>query len=137
MALDQYLFDANVGPVNYIAVLTDWLNQQPPTATNLSDGFVSLGSSGSTFVDEQLNSRTANYALNLSASPIGNGSSAVPEPATWGLVVPVLAVTALPFRNRKKSTEESMASKDMIAGILAESPNRRALLKSSVLQRPP
>src|SRR6478672_4752346 len=33
LALDQYLFDANVGPGNYIAVLTDWLNQQPPSAT--------------------------------------------------------------------------------------------------------
>ena len=42
LALDQYLLDANVGPGNYIAVLTDWLNQQPPTATHLSDGFVSL-----------------------------------------------------------------------------------------------
>ncbi len=102
LALDQYLLDANVGPGNYIAVLTDWLNQQPPTATNLSDGFVSLGSSGSTFVDEQLNSRTANYALNLSASPIGGGGSAVPEPATWGLIFPVLAVTALFLRNRRK-----------------------------------
>lgn len=102
LALDQYLFDANVGPGNYIAVLTDWLNQQPPTATNLSDGFVSLGSSGSTFVDAQFNSRTANYALNLSADPIGGGGSPVPEPATWGLILPTLAAAALLLRNRKK-----------------------------------
>jgi hypothetical protein len=102
LALDQYLLDANVGPGNYIAVLTDWLNQQPPTATNLSDGFVSLGSSGSTFVDAQFNSRTANYAVNLSADPIGGGGSAVPEPATWGLVLPMLAAAALFLRNRKK-----------------------------------
>lgn len=106
LALDAYLLDANVGPGNYIAVLTDWLNQQPPTATNLSDGFVSLGSSGSTFVDEQFNSRTAKYALNLSASPIGSGS-AVPEPATFGLILPALAGAALLLRNKKKVSGEN------------------------------
>jgi hypothetical protein len=106
LALDQYLFDANVGPGSYIAVLTDWLNQQSPNATNLSDGFVSLGSGGSTFVDEQFNPRNANYALNLSASPLGGGGSAVPEPATLGLILPALAGVALFFRNKKKSPEK-------------------------------
>lgn len=107
LALDQYLFDANVGPGSYIAVLTDWLNQQPPTATNLSDGFVSLGSGGSTLVDEQFNSRTANYALNLSASPLGGSGSAVPEPATFGLILPALAGAALFLRNKKKVSGEN------------------------------
>jgi PEP-CTERM motif-containing protein len=106
LALDQYLFDANVGPGNYIAVLTDWLNQQPPSATNLSDGFVSLGSGGSTFVDEQFNTRTANYALNLSATPLG-GESAVPEPATFGLILPALAGAAFFLRNKKKVSGEN------------------------------
>jgi len=87
-------------------LLTDWLNQQPPSATNLSDGFVSLGSGGSTFVDEQFNTRTANYALNLSATPLG-GESAVPEPATFGLILPALAGAALFLRNKKKVSGEN------------------------------
>ena len=107
LALDQYLFDANVGPGSYIAVLTDWLNQQSPSATNLSDGFVSLGSSGSTFVDEQFNSRNASYALNLSADPLSGGGSAVPEPATFGLILPALAGAALFLRNKKKVSGEN------------------------------
>ncbi len=106
LALDQYLFSSNVGPGSYIAVLTDWLNQQSPSATNLSDGFVTLGSGGSSFVDEQFNSRTANYALNLSATPIGSGS-AVPEPATFGLILPALAGAALFLRNKKKVSGEN------------------------------
>jgi hypothetical protein len=107
LALDPYLFDANVGPGGYIAVLSDWLNQQSPSATNLSDGFVSLGSSGSSFVDEQFNARNASYALNLSASPLDSGGSAVPEPATFGLILPALAGAALFFRNKKKVSGEN------------------------------
>jgi hypothetical protein len=99
LALDAYLFDANLPAGSYIAVLTDWLNQQPPTATNLSDGFVDLGSGGSTFVDEQFNSRRATYALNLSAG----SSAAAPEPATFWLVIPAAAVACLLRRKRKAS----------------------------------
>jgi MYXO-CTERM domain-containing protein len=95
LALDAYLFDPSLAPGTYIAVLTDWLNQQPPTATNLSDGFVDLGAGGSTFVDEQLNARNANYTLNFSAAPV----SSVPEPASaWLVLVALLGVAVIQRR---------------------------------------
>lgn len=100
LALDAYLFDSNLAAGSYIAVLTDWLNQQPPTATNLSDGFVDLGSGGSTFVDEQFNSRNATYALNISAT----GTSAVPEPGTIWLMIPALAGAVIFVRRNRRSS---------------------------------
>lgn len=99
LALDAYLFDTNLAAGSYIAVLTDWLNQQPPTATNLSDGFVDLGSGGSTFVDEQFNSRSATYVLNLSVS----GNAAVPEPGTIWLMIPALAAAIVLVRRHRRS----------------------------------
>jgi hypothetical protein len=100
LALDAYLFDANLSAGTYDAVLTDWLNQQPPTATNLSDGFVNLGPGGSTFVDEQLNSRNGSYALSISVP----AASPVPEPATFWLVLPVLAGAAILVRRRQRAS---------------------------------
>ena len=81
LALDGRLLDSNALPGGYIITLTNWLEQQPPTATNLSDGFINYG--GSTFVDVQGNSRSANYGLNLSVSP---SAAATPEPTTIGLI---------------------------------------------------
>jgi hypothetical protein len=99
IAADAYLTDSNLAAGNYILVLTDWLNQQPPTATNLSDGFVDLGSAGSTFVDEQFNTRTAAYTLNISANSV---SVATPEPGSiWLLAVPFGAL--LVFRKHRSS----------------------------------
>jgi hypothetical protein len=94
-ALDAYLSDPNLAAGTYTVALTDWLNQQSPTATNLSDGFTfDLGSGGSTFLDAQGNSRTGAYALNISAMPLSG--TATPEPATIFLVLPVFALALLP-----------------------------------------
>ena len=80
LALDALLSDSNLTPGGYIVTLTNWLEQQPPTATNLSDGFVNYG--GSTFLDAGNNLRLSNYALNLSVTC---GAAATPEPTTIGL----------------------------------------------------
>jgi hypothetical protein len=92
LAADAFLFDSNVAPGAYIAVLTDFLNQQPATAKNLSDGFTGAGGN---FVDEQGNMRSGNYSLTLSAS------STVPEPGTLWLGVPILAFGLAQFRKRR------------------------------------
>ena len=94
LAEDAYLFDAAVAPGSYIAVLTDFLNQPMSTATNLSDGFTNIGSGGSSFIDEQGNSRTANYSLTLS-------SASVPEPASLWLSLPILGLGLAQFRKRR------------------------------------
>ncbi len=86
LALDGYLFDASLAPGTYIVILTNWLLQQPPTATNLSDGFTNYG--GSTFTDVNGNMRNGSYALNLSSS----SSSPVPEPASIWLLVSAMAL---------------------------------------------
>ena len=94
LAGDALLFDASVMPGNYIAVLTDFLNQPMSTATNLSSGFTNFGSGSSSFIDEQGNSRDANYSLTLT-------SAAVPEPASLWLSLPVLAFGLAQFRKRR------------------------------------
>jgi hypothetical protein len=99
-ALDAYLSDSNLPAGTYIIALTDWLNQQSPSATNLSDGFTfDLGSGGSTFVDAQGNMRTANYAFNLSVSP---SAAAVPEPASFWLVIPAMSLMFCVFKRRSR-----------------------------------
>ena len=90
LALDAYLSQSGLAAGSYILTLTDWETQQPPTATNLSDGFVRYG--GSTLVDVGGNTRSATYALNIAATP---GAAAVPEPATMGLMLMALGVTVL------------------------------------------
>jgi hypothetical protein len=92
---DAYLSSMNLGPGTYILALSDFLVQQPPTATNLSDGFINYGS-GTAFSDVQGNVRTGNYSLNIMAS-----SSAVPEPATFWLMVPALGGVVALIRKRK------------------------------------
>ena len=100
LALDGYLTDAGLAPGSYIVTLTNWLEQQPPTATNLSDGFVNYG--GSTFTDVNGNLRTASYALNLSTS----GTSPVPEPASIWLLVSGLALAGAVAQRRFRTLLE-------------------------------
>jgi hypothetical protein len=77
LALDSFLTKSNLSAGSYILVISDWLNQQSPSATNLSDGFVNYGT-GNAFLDAQLNGRNGDFTLDIS-------SAAVPEPATFWL----------------------------------------------------
>ncbi len=104
LALDGYLFDASLAPGSYIVTLTNWLLQQRPTATNLSDGFINYG--GATFTDVNGNLRSGAYALNLSAS----SSSAVPEPASIWLLVSGLALAGATAWRRSRTSAESGVS---------------------------
>jgi hypothetical protein len=94
---DAYLSRTNLGAGTYILTLSDFLVQQSATATNLSDGFINFGS-GTTFSDVQGNLRTGNYSLNLSTS---STTPSVPEPATFGLMIPALVGVAVLVRKRK------------------------------------
>ncbi|MFL6466061.1 MAG: DVUA0089 family protein [Bryobacteraceae bacterium] len=94
---DAYLSRTNLSVGTYILTLSDFLVQQPATATNLSDGFINFGS-GTTFSDVQGNSRTGNYSLNLSTT---STTPSVPEPATFGLMIPALVGVAALVRKRK------------------------------------
>ncbi len=40
LALDALLVDSTLSSGSYVITLTNWLEQQPPTATNLSYGFI-------------------------------------------------------------------------------------------------
>ncbi len=99
LALDGYLTDSGLSAGSYIVTLTNFLYQQPPTATNLSDGFINYG--GSTFTDAQGNLRTGAYALNLSAS---GGTSPTPEPASIWLLVSGLGLAGLTAWRRSRTT---------------------------------
>lgn len=100
-ALDAYLSDSNLPTGTYTIALTDWLNQQSPSATNLTDGFTdNLGSGGSTFVDAQGNLRSGNYAFNLSVSSSAPPGT-IPEPGTLWLVIPALAAVVVYGRKRR------------------------------------
>ena len=101
LALDGYLSETGLASGSYIITLTNYLEQQPPTATNLSDGFVNYG--GSTFTDVNGNLRTGAYALNLSAS---GGVSSTPEPASIWLVVSALAFAGLVGLRRSRTFAE-------------------------------
>ena len=98
LTLDSYLAESGLASGTYIVTLTNWNTQQPITATNLSDGFIA--GSSNFFNDVQGNSRTGSYALNISTP---GAVSATPEPATFWLVLPVLAGTAFVMRKRRPS----------------------------------
>ena len=94
---DAYLSSMNLSAGTYILTLSDFLVQQPVTATNLSDGFINYGS-GTSFIDVQGNPRNGNYSLNLSATSV---TPSVPEPATFGLMIPAIVGLAALLRKRK------------------------------------
>jgi hypothetical protein len=81
---DAYIRTSTLAAGSYIVTVSDYLVQQAPTATNLSDGFINYGS-GTSFSDVQGNLRTGNYNLNLS----GASTTAAPEPATFALLGPL------------------------------------------------
>jgi hypothetical protein len=93
LALDADLSVNALPAGSYILVLTDWLNQQAPSAQNLADGFSDLGSGGSTFVDAQLNQRNGNFAVNLSATPAA--ITAAPEPSSLSIMGLLLIAVSL------------------------------------------
>ena len=95
---DSYLKTPTLSAGSYILTLSDFLLQQPPTATNLSSGFTNLGS-GTTFADVQGNPRDGNYTVNV----VGAGSAPeVPEPSTLLLTLPA-ALGAIAVGLRKRS----------------------------------
>src|SRR4051794_12359266 len=87
---DAYIRTSTLTAGTYVIALSDYLVQQAPTATNLSDGFIDYGS-GTTFTDVQGNVRTGNYTLNVT----GATSTAAPEPATLALIGPAFGGLAL------------------------------------------
>lgn len=98
---DSYIKTNNLAAGSYILALSDFLVQQSPTATNLSDGFINYGG-GTTFSDVQGNLRNGNYTLNftsVSATPVP--PSAVPEPSTVLLIIPAALVGAISLRRKR------------------------------------
>ena len=94
---DGYLQDTNTPAGTYYVTLTDWQNQMSITSTGLTisesaDSQFS-GPGGTSFQDVQGNTRTGNYALDISAIPLN--TSTVPEPGTWFLLITALAALAL------------------------------------------
>lgn len=96
---DSYIRTSTLAAGTYIVALSDYLVQQSPTATNLSDGFIDYGS-GTTFSDVQGNPRTGSYALNINGA---GGASAVPEPATLALIGPAFGGLALLLYRRRNA----------------------------------
>lgn len=94
---DAYLTKMNLAAGSYILALSDYSVQQLPTATNLSDGFDNPGG-GTAFSDVQGNARNGNYSLNIT----GPSAAAVPEPATFWLMVPALGAVVTAIRKRSK-----------------------------------
>lgn len=100
---DGYLKDTNAPAGTYFVTLTDWQNQMSITSTGLDTKTAAYtqfsGPGGTSFSDVQGNKRNGNFALNLEASPLR--PSSVPEPATLGLTLPVLAGALLFWRKRR------------------------------------
>jgi hypothetical protein len=100
---DGYLQDTDAPAGTYYVTLTDWQNQMSVTSTglNLSEAayLQFSGPGGTSFQDVQGNTRTGNYALDISAMPLG--TSSVPEPGTLVLMISGLAGALLLFRKRR------------------------------------
>jgi len=103
LELDGYLQDSNAAAGTYYVTLTDWQNQMSITSTGLNLSTAAFeqfsGPSGTSFQDVDGNTRTGNYALNISSMPLG--TSTVPEPASFLLLIPGLAAVALLNRKRR------------------------------------
>lgn len=101
---DGYLTDADATAGTYYVTLTDWQNQMSINASGLNLSTAAYtqfsGPGGTSFQDAQGNTRTGAYALNIMATPLSSGST-VPEPASFLLVLPVLAAVALLNRKRR------------------------------------
>ncbi len=108
--LDGYLQDTDAPAGMYYVTLTDWQNQMSVTSTGLNTSEAAYlqfsGPGGASFQDVQGNTRTGNYALNISAMPLGSGPSSVPEPATFLLLIPGFAAIAL--AKRKSASRHSL-----------------------------
>lgn len=98
LALDGYLTADDLAAGTYTIALTDFLLNQSPTATNLSDGFTANYGSGTTFIDEQGNTRTGAYSLDI-------GVMSTPEPATFWIICPALIALGLIARRRTFATK--------------------------------
>ncbi len=97
---DSYLSSSNLAAGTYILALSDFLVQQSPTATNLSDGFINYGG-GTSFIDVAGNLRTGNYTLNITASSLSTPPPSVPEPSTFLLVIPTALVGAFALLRKR------------------------------------
>lgn len=98
LALDGYLTADDLAAGTYTIALTDFLLNQSPTATNLSDGFMSNYGDGVNFIDEQGNTRNGNYTLNIDAMP-------TPEPLTFWMICPALIGIGLIARMKTFATK--------------------------------
>ncbi len=96
---DSYIRTSTLSPGTYIVALSDYLVQQSPSATNLSDGFIDYGS-GTTFSDVQGNVRTGNYTLNITGPA---NVAAAPEPGTLALMGPAFGGLALWMYRRRNA----------------------------------
>ncbi len=85
--LDAYITESGLAAGKYTLALTDFELNQSVTATNLSDGFTFNIGDGTTFLDQNGNTRSGAYTLNLNETAVPPVSS-VPEPATAWLVLP-------------------------------------------------
>lgn len=108
---DGYVYDPSVAAGSYYAILTDINNQVSAAFTGFGNtsvaNFYTLfsGPGGNSFTDEQGNNRDGNYALNIEATSL---ASAVPEPATFSLILPALAVAFFVIRRRRSVTNQSL-----------------------------
>lgn len=103
---DSYIRTGNLAAGNYILALSDFLVQQPITATNLSDGFQNLGS-GTGFTDVQGNVRTGMYSLNITGANGGGPTPTIPEPATFWMAAPALGIAGMWMKRRKLASRNN------------------------------
>lgn len=96
MVGDEKLTDTGLSGV-YTLAITDFLLNQSITATNLSAGFTVNYGNGTTFVDQNGNTRMGAYALTLTDVV----PTATPEPSTILFAAPLLAGLALLAKKRR------------------------------------